>query len=338
MDAPLKRMLIYLDHLLRRDWYLTRLKQRIDHFQELEPEPSSRVVDSANDGSHKPGYDVPRLDAHEFTLESLKKAIRESGCCQVHNFYTDAEVNELRACVAHSFAVSRGEIPLHKYLSKQVDLSDFLAALKPNIEKNRKINNTYSDTVKLGKNLTRTLGADTSCLTATSPVLVERLLSLFERKRLDRLLQQYFENNPCVSVYKWVLRNTVSPKQPIDFHQDGAFMGSDIDSLNCWIPLSDCGAGTNVPGMDIVPVRLNQAFEKGSGVLDWTISQQAVVDQIGEEAIVTPAFRRGDAFFFDHGLIHRTQHVPEPANKRYAIETWFFDSENFPKNQIPIRW
>lgn len=338
MGMSMRRISIYFDHLLKRDRYLAELNERIAWFRDLESVPSQRVIDGAPEASHREGFAVPEVEAREFTLDFLKQAMRESGCCLVRNYFTAADVHELRDYVDHSFAVSKGQSPFHGYLSKQVDLGDFLKSLKKDIEEHRKTNDTYTDTIKLGKNLTRTLGADVSCLTATSPILTDKLLRLFERKGLKTLLRGYFENEPCVSVYKWVLRKAVPPKQPIDFHQDGAFMGDAIDSLNCWVPLTDCGAGTDAPGMDIVPVRLMQAFEKGTGVLNWTVSPQAVVDQLGEDAIVTPAFRRGDAFFFDHCLIHRTQHVPGSTAERYAIETWFFDSGNFPKNQIPIRW
>ena len=109
-------------------------------------------------------------------------------------------------------------------------------------------------------------------------------------------------------------------------------------AVNCWIPLSDCGAGYDVHCMDIVPVRLMNTFEKGSGIMKWTISPKSVIDKYSEDAIVTPTFRAGDLFFFDHLLVHRTQWIPNASTMRYAIETWFFDSVNFPKNQIPLKW
>ena len=115
-------------------------------------------------------------------------------------------------------------------------------------------------------------------------------------------------------------------------------MGDEISSLNCWIPLTDCGAGYDVHGLDIVPVRIMESFKKGSGMLDWTISANAVVDQHTQQAIVTPAFKKGDMLFFDHLLVHRSQSIPNFSQQRYAIETWFFDSVNFPKNQMPIKW
>lgn len=338
MGMSMRRISILLDHLLKRDKYLATLNERIDYFKDVESATTPRVIDGAQESSYRPGFSVPEIDAPELTVDVLRSAMRESGCCLVHNFFSAGEVKDIRAYIDHSFTVSKGNGRLHKYLSRQVDLKEVLAKTKKDIEEKRKTNETYTDIIKLGPNLKRTLGADVSCLTATSPILTDKLLALYDRKGLRDLCAAYFENEPCVSVYKWVLRKAVPPPQTIDFHQDGAFMGDHIDSLNCWVPLTDCGAGTDAPGMDIVPVRFLGTFEKGTGVLNWTVSPQAVVDRFGEEAIVTPAFREGDAFFFDHCLLHRTQHVPDSTEERYAVETWFFDSRNFPKNQIPIRW
>ena len=115
-------------------------------------------------------------------------------------------------------------------------------------------------------------------------------------------------------------------------------MGEEIASLNCWIPLSNCGPGYDVHGLDIVPIRLMQKFRTGSGVMDWTVSAQAILDEYPEQVIKAPTFREGDLLFFDHLLLHRTQSLSTAELPRYAIETWFFDSVNFPKNQIPMSW
>jgi ectoine hydroxylase-related dioxygenase (phytanoyl-CoA dioxygenase family) len=338
MGVSIRRISILLDHLLKRDKYLSELNRRIDYFKDIESSPTGRVIDGADDLTLPEKFTVPEVAASELTLDFLKNAMRQNGCCLVRNYFDADEADELKAYIDHSFSVHNSEGFIHNYLSKQVELREVLEKTKKDIEENKKTNETYTDIVKLGRNLTRTLGVDVSCLTATSPILAQKLLQLFDKKGLRDLLSEYFENEPCVSVYKWVLRKAVSPQKDIDFHQDGAFMGDYIDSLNCWVPLTDCGAGTETPGIDIVPIRFMNSFAKGTGVLNWTISSQAVVDKYGEKAVVTPSFSSGDAFFFDHCLVHRTQHIPNSTAERYAVETWFFDSVNFPKNQIPIQW
>jgi hypothetical protein len=51
-----------------------------------------------------------------------------------------------------------------------------------------------------------------------------------------------------------------------------------------------------------------------------------------------PVFNAGDAFFFDHFYLHRTQYRTDFTKLRYAVETWFFGASSFPKNQIPLAW
>jgi hypothetical protein len=335
----IRKVMLLVDNLVNRDKYLSGLKKRIDYFKDRQSSTSKRVIDDSADTTVGDDFFVPEIEASALNIDFLKQSIRQSGCVIVRNFFDADDVEEMKSYVDHSFSLnSNNGSFINKYLTKQIDLAEVLDKTKEDIKSKRKDNPTYTDTVKIGRKLTQPLGMNKSFLTVQTPILTEKLLNLFANKQLKKLLTEYFENEPCVSVYKWVLRKAGPPENPIDFHQDGTFMGDEIASLNCWIPLSDCGDGYDVHGIDIVPIRFNQSFGKGTGVLDWTISPKAIVDQYSEAAIVTPTFRKGDAFFFDHLLIHRTQCMPNFAEKRYAIETWFFDSVNFPKNQIPMKW
>jgi hypothetical protein len=333
------QLLLYCDSIIHRDKYLANLEQRIDCFKDQQSSNSSRVFDEVSDTGVAVDFQIPEIDASKLTVDILKQAIREKGCLIARNFFDAAEVKEMRSYVDYAFAINDNRDNfIHQYLAKQIDLEEVLEKTRADIEEKLKSNPTYTNTLKLGKKLAQPLGKNKSHLTAQTPILTEKLFKLYEKKQLKALLRSYFGNEPCVSVYKWVLRRADPPAEPIDFHQDGAFMGDEITSLNCWISLSDCGAGCDLHGMDIVPVRHMNAFAKGTGILNWTISQQSVVDAYSEDGIVTPTFRAGDMFFFDHLLVHRSQSIPNPASKRYAIETWFFDSVNFPKNQIPLKW
>lgn len=333
------QLLLYCDNIVHRDKYLANLNRRIEFFKDQQSAPSPRVIDEPSEVDVTGDFRIPEIKASELTVDFLKKSIREKGCVIVRNYFDVDDVKTMRAYIDHAFAVNDNNASfVNKYLSKQIDLKEVLEKTKADIQQKQKHNPTYTNTVKLGRTLAQPLGKNKSHLTAQTPILTEKLLNLFERKQLKSLLRSYFGSEPCVSVYKWVLRRASPPEAPIDFHQDGAFMGDEITSLNCWISLSDCGAGYDVHGMDIVPIRHMNAFEKGTGVLNWTISPQSVIEKYSAEAIVTPTFQAGDLFFFDHLLVHRTQSIPNPASKRYAIETWFFDSVNFPKNQIPLKW
>ena len=143
-----------------------------------------------------------------------------------------------------------------------------------------------------------------------------------------------------MSALKWVLRRSKLPINPAGWHQDGAFMGKEINSLNMWIPLSRCGGDTGAPGMDVLPVRLKDIVGAGDddAVFHWSVGKGAVEQAYGADSTVSPEFEVGDAFFFDHFLLHRTQFKDTFPETRYAIETWFFGNQNFPKNQVPMAW
>jgi hypothetical protein len=335
----IRKIGLYFDSFFNRDKYLSELNSRIFYYKDADSSPSKRVIDDCTETCADTNIHVPEVDVSEFSLDFLKQSMRENGCLIVRNFFSADDVKAMQSFVDYSFAVnSKPDTAVHKYLSKKLDLEPVLKKTRADIQENKKVNSTYSNTAMFGSKLTHLLGQNKSFLIAHTPILAEKLLNLFEKKGLRAILKNYFGNDPCVSVYKWVLRRSGPPDAPIDFHQDGAFMGDQISSLNCWIPLSNCGTGYDVHGLDVVPVRFMNAFKKGSGMLDWTISDKAVTETYSQEAVVTPTFREGDLFFFDHLLVHRSQCLPGFARPRSAIETWFFDSVNFPKNQIPIKW
>ena len=117
-------------------------------------------------------------------------------------------------------------------------------------------------------------------------------------------------------------------------------MGSAINSLNLWIPLDTCGGKTGAPGLDIIPKRFKEIVNPGEAdaALNWSTGNDTISGLKEDCAPVSPEFNPGDVIFFDHFLLHRTQYGEDFGRTRYAIETWFFGSKNFPKNQVPLRW
>ncbi len=113
-----------------------------------------------------------------------------------------------------------------------------------------------------------------------------------------------------------------------------------IDSLNLWVALTDCGAGTNSPGMDLVPKRLTDIVPAGGNgaAFNWSISNKTVVEDFADVEIAQPYFGAGDAVFFDHFNLHATSSGAEFTMPRYAIETWFFSKSRSAQNQIPVHW
>ena len=171
-----------------------------------------------------------------------------------------------------------------------------------------------------------------------APSVAEALLQLYEEKGLKNLVEEYLGEPPCLSVKKWVMRRSKLPVAEAGWHQDGAFMGTNINSINMWLPLNRCGGATGAPGMDVVPRRLNKIVSADGAQFDWSVSSSQVTDKFSDNQPLMPEFNAGDAFFFDHFFLHRTQFRDDFSKIRYAIETWFFGSSSFPKNQIPLAW
>jgi hypothetical protein len=123
-----------------------------------------------------------------------------------------------------------------------------------------------------------------------------------------------------------------------DWHQDGAFLGRDVRTLNLWLCLSECG--DDAPGLDMVPRRFDEVLATGTegAFFDWAVAQDVVDAARGDVEIVRPHFAPGDALLFDHLFLHRTAAAPGMTRERHAIETWFFAPSAYPDGQIPLAY
>jgi hypothetical protein len=174
--------------------------------------------------------------------------------------------------------------------------------------------------------------------TADSPRMLFELMELVGDTGIAALIEAYFGERPALSANKCTLRRV-----PIDtntnWHQDGAFLGRDVRSLNLWLALSPCGV--DAPGLDIVPQRFDEILRTGTdgALFDWSVSPQVVEDAAGgPDAIVHPEFSPGDALLFDHMFLHRTGVSPGMTRERWAIESWFFAPSSYPDGQIPLAY
>ena len=170
--------------------------------------------------------------------------------------------------------------------------------------------------------------------TADSPRVLFDVLDLLERKGLRKTLGDYLGERPGLSVKKCTLRR-VPVDSGTDWHQDGAFLGPDIRTVNVWLTLTDCGE--DAPGLDIVPRRLDLIETGTDGAqFDWSVGP-GLVDRVATDAgVVRPLFNAGDALLFDERFLHRTGVSPGMTIERHAIETWFFAPSRYPRPQIPI--
>jgi hypothetical protein len=176
--------------------------------------------------------------------------------------------------------------------------------------------------------------------TADSPRVLFELLEAYGDAGLDDMIAGYLGERPAVSLRKFTLRRVPGDLERADWHQDGAFLGDDVRSVNVWVALTECGEGADAPGLELVPRRLPGVLETGTSgaMFNWSISPDTVDRTLLEidAPLVRPRFQAGDALLFDDLLVHRTAVAPGLTHDRYAIESWFFAPSVFPDDQIPL--
>jgi Phytanoyl-CoA dioxygenase (PhyH) len=171
-------------------------------------------------------------------------------------------------------------------------------------------------------------------LAVDSPKLSARMISLFRKAELPRLVEGYLGEQPLISLQKTTLRKA-EPSVPGAWHQDGSFMG-DVRALNLWLSLSRCGDES--PGLDIVPRRLDYLVTQQTeeAILAIQVSQAMAEKASGDRPIIRPVFEPGDALLFDDLFLHQTGSDPSMPKPRYAVENWFFGASGFPGEYGPL--
>jgi hypothetical protein len=267
---------------------------------------------------------VPEITASKLTPDSLRAGISEHGALIVRNLFSKTSMDTLIKA-ADSVIDACSDSTLTPGINTYYNPPGNLRTIMP--KKDRELGNTRSFHRESG-----------SAMCVEAPSVAEALLELYEAHGLKDLVGLYLGEPPCLSVKKWVLRRSKLPVAEAGWHQDGAFMGTNLNSLNMWIPLNECGGTTGAPSMDVVPQRLNKIASAAGAQFNWSVSDSQVSSRLADGQSLAPAFNAGDVFFFDHFYLHRTQYRPDFTKLRYAVETWFFGASSFPKNQIPIDW
>jgi hypothetical protein len=171
--------------------------------------------------------------------------------------------------------------------------------------------------------------------TADSPRALWLFAEIMQRAGVGALLEGYLGERPALSVNKATLRRV-----PVDtggeWHQDGAFLGDEIRTVNVWLALTHCG--DVAPGLDVVARRMTEILATGvdGAMFDWSVGPDAVERVKGPAGVVRPIFEAGDALLFDQRFLHRTAADATMTEPRYAIESWFFAPSHYPHDQVPI--
>jgi len=303
---------------------------RLAYFQKKEPVPGSVPITREAGAEPWPGNtELPEINACDLTVEKLRSAMARKGCLIVRDFFDAKRVDEFKSAIDQII-----DADLKSGHKKGVNQGEF------NVVSNPPVN---LSTVLPEPRLSRSRGfhrSSGSVMAIESSSFAESLIEWYDSLNLRDFLESYLGEPPCLSALKWVLRRSKLPISADGWHQDGAFMGSYINSLNLWVPLDTCGGKTGAPGLDIIPKRFKEIVNPGEAdaALNWSTGNDTISGLEEDCAPVSPEFNPGDVIFFDHFLLHRTQYGEDFGRTRYAIETWFFGSRNFPKNQVPLRW
>jgi hypothetical protein len=298
---------------------------RIEAYRTREPSAHPALIvndrDSAAAGAQRC---VPEIDAGDFTVDQLRVAVAAHGALIVRNMFSRTSTETLIKA-ADKVIDACADPNATNSVSTYFNPPNNLRTIMP--RKDKELGNTRSFHRESG-----------SAMCVEAPSVAEALLVLYEAHGLKELVGAYLGEPPCLSVKKWVLRRSKLPVAEAGWHQDGAFMGTNLNSINMWVPLNQCGGETGAPGMDVVPQRLNTLASAEGAQFDWSVSDSQVSSRFAQNQPLMPVFNAGDAFFFDHFYLHRTQYRTDFTRLRYAVETWFFGASSFPKNQIPLAW
>lgn len=169
-----------------------------------------------------------------------------------------------------------------------------------------------------------------------APSTMWEIIELYKKNGVIAAVAEYFGERPTMIANKWVLRRAPRGADSTDFHQDGAFLGEGIRTVNCWISLSDCGPGTGRPALELIPRRFEDIIPTGADAkFNWTLAESTVLQAAPDVAVSRPVIDAGDALFFDERLPHRTTNGTE-LGTRYAIESWFVSASSSLPRHEPI--
>jgi hypothetical protein len=293
----------------RRDPAIERqlVELRFEAFDDLAPGDDAPTW-PAQVADQFPGASVPEVGRDELTPDALRSGIVNHGSLIVRGLLDPAQVERLCTAIDRS---------IDAYDAEQAGTAD---------RGDEGWFEPCARCAEVDREWKRKAGA---VLAVDSPAGLFELTEVLGEAGIPALAESHFGEPAMLLGLKTTLRRVshVAYRHG-DWHQDGAFMGVDIRSLNVWVALTHCG--DDAPGLDIVGRRLDHLAEMGtSGALaQWSVGP-AVAEAEGGEDMVRPVFEAGDALLFDHMMLHRTVLEPDMVNDRHAAEVWFLSPSTY---------
>jgi hypothetical protein len=291
---------------------------RHEAFSSLPRRPPNRPP--AEVTARQPAASLAPTPPDDLDVDTLRRGLAQHGCVHVRGLISPDRAHALARGIDHALEAfdACGPDPAGRASPWYVPFS------------------SHSTVYRVGgrRKWVRASGA---LWTADSPRMLFELLEVVEETGVGALVEGYLGERPALSANKCTLRR-VPVDTSTNWHQDGAFLGRDVRTLNVWLALSP--SGVDAPGLDIVPRRLDQILPTGTdgALFDWSVSPAVAEEVAGVGGILRPKFSPGDALLFDHLFLHRTGVSPGMTDERWAIETWFFAPSAYPEGQIPLAY
>ncbi len=308
---------------LQRDRVIERHLVRVRHdaFDQLRREGVEPSPWFAAETAQVPTGSPPEVDGNELTPAVLASSILRSGSLLVRRLIPAETVAMLVDGIDRAFAAfdatQQGRL--------EADDAPWFEEFEP-AERHHHLAPGVRTFVRSGGGV----------FAADSPPVLFDLLEAVDAAGITELVTAYLGERPAISLKKTTLRRVTKKSSDASWHQDGAFMGTDIRTVNLWLPLTPCGV--DAPGLDILPCRLDGLVETGTegAVFDWAASATKVEQAGGGVKVCRPVFEAGDALLFDHLFMHRTAADASMIRDRHAIEMWFFAPCLYPSREIPL--
>jgi len=171
---------------------------------------------------------------------------------------------------------------------------------------------------------------------ADSPANTAMVLDLLNSRGVIEAVADHLGERPCFSLQKSTLRQLEPGFQRASWHQDGAFLGSDVRTINVWTALTACGGDRPTPGLELVPKRMDQILSVDGGIVVSSISPGLIEEVTRETPTVRPEFEPGDGLVFDERFLHCTYLHEHMTEDRYALECWLFAPSHRSPEYLPF--
>ena len=269
--------------------------------------------------ANQPG--IPEIDRQDFNATNVASGVFNHGSIIVRNMLTKDQVSLMRESIIKTYAQHDKAMAG----APETETAPWFVPFNPAPREGTE--------VIMGRDWFRQSGAE---LAADSPRGLFNLINCLQDAGITDMVTEYLGERPALSVRKTSLRQVPHNQTVTGWHQDGAFLGQGIRTVNVWIALTDCGV--DAPSMDMVPRRMTDIVPTGTegALMSWTVSQILVEDAAGDTPPVRLQFREGDAIIFDEMNLHRSAVSPGMTKDRFAIEAWFFAPSCYPIEQLPI--